>query len=183
MDNSQNNPASASLVDSAQCPESTVWDPLAYALGELPLAAQVQFEERMATDPQCCEDFLAAVKLLNALRASRYTPPADTGILKPRSQVRIFPTITAVAAAILAACLMRSTVNPSVDSLQEAVALSTMLQLPESSVELHQETASLADTIGENLETPGWLLTAVDLDEQSSNSDTPSSDDDEEAIF
>ena len=170
-------------MDSVQSPESTVWDPFAYALGELSLAAQVQFEEQMATDPQCCEDFLAAIKLLNALRASRHTPTADTGLLKPRSQVRIIPTITAVAAAALAACLVRSAVNRSVDSLHEAVALSTMLQLPESTVEFHQEPVPLADTVSENLETPNWLLTAVDLDEQSSNSDTPSSDDDEEAIF
>lgn len=186
MDTNQNSPPPARRIDPVRAPEPTAWNPFAYALGELPLAAQVQFEEQMAADPQCCEDFLAALKMLNALRASRLTPPTVTSLANPRRQVRIFPAITAitaVATAALAACLIRSTVNPSVDSLHDAVALSTLLQLPESSVEDHQEPLSLADPVVENLETPDWLLTAVDLDEQSSNSDTPSSDDDEEAIF
>lgn len=183
MDTNQNSPPPARRIDPVRAPEPTAWDPFAYALGELPLATQVLFEEQMAADPQCCEDFLAALKMLNALRASRHTPPTVTSLANPRRQVRIFPAITAVATAALAACLIRSTVSPSVDSLHDAVALSTMLQLPESSVEDHQEPLSLADPVVENLETPDWLLTAVDLDEQSSNSDTPSSDDDEEAIF
>lgn len=183
MATDQNSPAPARTLDSVRVPKPTAWDPFAYALGELPLAAQVQFEEQMATDPQCLQDFLAALKLLNTLRASRHTPPADPSVAMPRRQARIFPTITAVAAAALAACLIRSTVSPSADSLHDAVALSTMLQLPESTVEFHHEPLSLADPVGENLETPGWLLTAVDLDEQSSNSDTPAGDNDEEAIF
>lgn len=183
MDTNLNIPAPASLMDPVRAPEPTDWDPFAYALGELPLAAQVQFEEQMAADPQRCEDFLVALKMLNALRASRFTPPTDTSLAKPRRQVRIFPAITAVATAALAACSLSFTVGPSVDSLHDAVALSTMLQLPDSSVEVHQEPMSLADPVVENLETPDWLITAVDLDEQASNSDTPSSDDDEEAIF
>ena len=183
MDTNQNSPPPARRIDPVRAPEPTAWNPFAYALGELPLAAQVQFEEQMAADPQCCEDFLAALKILNALRPSRLTPPTVTSLPNPRRQVRIFPAITAVATAALAACLIRSTVSPSVDSLHDAVALSTLLQLPESSVEDNQEPLSLADPVVENLETPDWLLTAVDLDEQSSNSDTSSSDNDEEAIF
>lgn len=183
MDTDQKSPPSARLIHPVRAPEPTEWDPFAYALGELSLAVQVQFEEQMAADPQRCEDFLAALKILNALRGSRHTPPATTSLSKPGRQVRIFPAIIAIATAALAACLIRSTVIPAVDSLHDAVALSTMLQLPASSIEINQEPLSLADPVVSNLETPGWLLTAIDLDEQSSNSDTSSSDDGEEAIF
>ncbi len=158
------------------------WISFAYALDELSAAERTQFEERMATDAQLCEEFLAALKLLNALQTAPPPSPARTAPLRTRRLAVIFPAMAAIAAVAVMAGLLRSTLSPALDSLQDAVAFSSILQLSEPAPEFSPELPDAVNPSTEILETPGWLLTAVDLDEQASTSHTPSPDDDE-AIF
>ncbi|MEY3174381.1 MAG: hypothetical protein RLZZ436_2295 [Planctomycetota bacterium] len=187
---------SAGTADTADAaPGMLAWDPFAYALGELPPAAQACFEERMAADPELCEEFLAALRLLAALSSPETGSTrkvAASQLSRPHSPARgrrltaILAASTALAAATLSAFSLHLHMVPTADSLRDAVALSSILQQVDSVPELPAEPVSDSDAaampLGEDLETPGWLLTAVDLDEQPSTSDIPPSDD-EEAIF
>ncbi|MFM7057246.1 MAG: hypothetical protein ACKO2P_10030 [Planctomycetota bacterium] len=158
------------------------WLPFAYAIGELSDAARNHFEARMAVDPSLCEDFLAALKLIDALQASPIRPPAPAGTPRPPRRASVFPAVTAVAVVTLMAALVRPTFSPSPDSLHDAVALSSLLRNSTQILEPAADPIDPAEPVTETLETPDWLLTAVDLDEQASTSETESPDE-EEAIF
>jgi hypothetical protein len=168
---------------------------VAYALGELPLSAQLCFEERMAADHQLREEFLASLKLiiaLSPLESNNPTPLADSLQHQPKPSTKrcqttkFAPALTALVAAAVVAFSLYSPETRNADSLRDAVALSSILLHSVAATdpphEINADSDSPIPHPAEQLETPGWLLTAVDLDEHHSTSENPVSED-EEAIF
>jgi hypothetical protein len=149
----------------------------------------------MAADQQLCEEFLASLKLVAALSpldshseaslsaSIRHQP---THAAKRGQSTKVVPALTALTAAAIAAFSLHSPEARSTDSLRDAVALSSILlhsaSASDPSPEINLDPDSPGPHLAEPLETPGWLLTAVDLDEHHSTTETPTTDD-EEAIF
>ena len=168
---------------------SNDWDVYAYALNELPPQAKLHFEERLANDPQLCEEFLAALKLLCALRSISPAPviparslPSSSGHNSGRRVSSAVAPAALAATVLFAASCVYMVKRPQPDSLSEAVALSNILQTPEITTGTPIDAYPQLLSPSELPETPDWLLTAIDLDEQPSASDiTPVED--EEAVF
>jgi len=186
----------APIPDTAPSPDAMDrWNAVAYLLGELPQPARACFEDRMAADHQLCEEFLASLKLIAALSppdshnaASQSAPlwhqsNPSTGRRQSR---KVVPAFAALAAATVAAFSLYPPEVRSTDSLRDAVALSSILANSSLAIDPSSEINSDPDSpiphLAEHLETPGWLLTAVDLDERHSTPENPATEDDE-AIF
>lgn len=149
----------------------------------------------MAADHQLREEFLASLKLviaLSPLDSNNPTPLADSlqhqpkPFAKRRQSTKFAPALTALAAAAVVAFSLYPPETRNTDSLRDAVALSSILLHSVAATdpphEINADPDSPIPHPAEQLETPGWLLTAVDLDEHHSTSENPVSED-EEAIF
>ena len=120
--------------------------------------------------------------MLAATRASFAVPSVSAVPVKPGTRMA---ARTAVFGAFAALCLTLVVVvsevwrvhSPSV-LLQDAVALSDLLggsdMIP---AEREPDLEGLIDDPISMPENPDWLITALDLDEQSSDTDTPPEDD------
>lgn len=175
------------VFEQMQTSEGRAWLAMQYVLDELPLDRISAFEEAMLVDPSLCEAVVEASRLTSgillacdqvpaALPASRYWRNRTTGV----------GVIAVSAAALLAAVTMllvnsryESDVIPGVDS--ETVDAFASLLPDDVAVDM------AADSIDEDytedgvsdLVAPEWLLTAVDLDEETTNTPTQN----EENVF
>jgi hypothetical protein len=86
--------------------------------------------------------------------------------------------IGSLVAASLAVCSLPAELRTNHESLKDAVAVSSLLRNSESMPDPTADTDSWLDQPASSLETPNWLLTAIDLSEQA-----PPEDDQDEAIF
>jgi len=140
------------------------------ALGELSPEQQEHLEDRLLHDEQLCLELAGTVELLQTLRQTPATqtpasshPLSATTPRRRNARTRIAP----------------GSGHP--ENLGDAVTLSSLLQS-----ENHEQRSNDSDSWTSETdlpEPPDWLLTALDLDEQTSENAAPAVDDDDEALF
>jgi hypothetical protein len=157
------------------------WEAVLFALGELPPSQQARFEERLATDPELCEHLVEASRLVECLRRCDF--PAHPEVTRPRTSPRTHSrrrtaVTTAIAALACVAVAINSIPHSNPDSIRDAVALTSLLQQSETIPEISSEIDPDIEPTLSSLETPAWLLTAIDLDEQA-----PIPDDQDQGVY
>jgi hypothetical protein len=151
------------------------------ALGELTADQQARLEDQLLHDEQLCLQLAETVALVETLRQTPLASQPTRRVSPALISVRSFAAVAAVLALLVLPAAL-STVQP--DVLHDAVTFSSMLQTePAESRNSETDLWAAADLP----EPPDWLLTALDLDEQSGDSDSspaaPVIDDEEEALF
>ncbi|MFN5284517.1 MAG: hypothetical protein ACK5KS_06805 [Planctomyces sp.] len=158
------------------------------ALGELSPEQQEHLEDRLLHDEQLCLELAGTVELLQTLRQTPATQtPASSHPLSattPRRRNARTRTLSATATLAALAALALLLIAPGSghpENLGDAVTLSSLLQS-----ENHEQRSNDSDSWTSETdlpEPPDWLLTALDLDEQTSENAAPAVDDDDEALF
>ncbi len=152
------------------------------ALGELTADQQARLEDQLLHDEQLCLQLAETVALVETLRQTPLASQPTRRVSAALISVRSFAAVAAVLALLVLPAALSRTVQP--DVLHDAVTFSSMLQTePAESRSSETDMWAAADLP----EPPDWLLTALDLDEQSGDSDSspaaPVIDDEEEALF
>lgn len=161
------------------------------ALGELSPEQQEHLEDRLLHDEQLCLELAGTVELLQTLRQTPATQtPASSHPLSattPRRRnartrtLSATATLAALAALAALALLLIAPGSGHPENLGDAVTLSSLLQS-----ENHEQRSNDSDSWTSETdlpEPPDWLLTALDLDEQTSENTAPAVDDEDEALF
>ncbi|MFM7832122.1 MAG: hypothetical protein ACKPJD_10050 [Planctomycetaceae bacterium] len=157
------------------------------ALGELTPAQQTQLEDLLLHDEQLCQQLADTTELLLTLRhtppAQAMTPPASptTTVFRRGSRSRALVTVTTVAALSALGLVCTAVRSGLPEQLSDAVTLSSLLQSENS--ELRTADSDPWTPADDLPEPPDWLLTALDLDEQSGEDGKHTADDEEEALF
>ncbi|MEY3459699.1 MAG: hypothetical protein RL215_2856 [Planctomycetota bacterium] len=167
--------------DARSADTDIAWEAVLFALGELPPRQHARFEERLATDPELCEHLVEATRVVECLRRCHF--PAHPELTRPQtspaSRSRRYASVTAAIAALVGvAVAMNSLPRSNPDSIRDAVALTSLLQQSETVPEISPETDPDIEPSLSSLETPAWLLTAIDLDEQA-----PIPDDQDQGVY
>ena len=163
-------------------PGDSAWEALLLAIDNLTHSPPDQLGDRLAADPEFCRDFADATLLLETLRHCNFPTPvivsSGRSTLNPRRRPAVMFAIGSLVAASLAVCSLPAEIRTNHESLHDAVAVSSLLRNSESLPDPSADTDSWLDQPASSLETPNWLLTAIDLSEQA-----PPDDDQDEAIF
>lgn len=165
----------------------TAWLLARCALGDLTPAQQTLLEDRLLHDEQLCQQLADTTELLLTLRCTPspqtladVDSPALSGLPRRSARARSLATAATVAAIAALSFIAVAVRSEHPEHLSDAVALSSLLQTESPDLRLSESDPWNPDN--ELPAPPDWLLTALDLDEQSpENSDHTF--DDEEALF
>ena len=162
--------------------ENSLWRAVLYVLGEGTAEDRAHFEDQLGFDEALCEALVEATQLIElatmGLKTSRLShQPAFTVQEQVIHRVSRRPgtAIVGTAAAVLfALCL---TGAPSSESLSDAELVTQMLH--NAAAEEDSEVDSSMNEWSGDIDTPQWLLTALELEEADSTIDeTPPIPDD-----
>jgi hypothetical protein len=160
----------------------SAWEALLLAIDNPTHTPPDHLGDRLAADPEFRRDFADATLLLETLRLCNFSTPmilsSGRPTLNPRRRPAVMFAIGSLVAASLAVCSLPAELRTNHESLKDAVAVSSLLRNSESMPDPTADTDSWLDQPASSLETPNWLLTAIDLSEQA-----PPEDDQDEAIF
>jgi hypothetical protein len=158
------------------------------ALGELTPAQQTQLEDLLLHDEQLCQQLADTTELLLTLRhtppAQAMTPPASPTTspwARRNTRSRLLVATTTVAALFALGLVCTAVRSGLPEQLSDAVTLSSLLQ--SENPELRPADSDPWPPADDLPEPPDWLLTALDLDEQSGEDGKHTADDEEEALF
>lgn len=176
--------------------DTAAWDVFLFALQELPEDRCEDFEKQLFANPEISQQLADAARLLEAIHDCHQiqsqspvssptlvtsAPPATQYRPRPNQKLRpasVFSAALSLAAIVSAASLFQLHARSHHESLHDAVAVTTLLQSSSADTEFLADTDLWLDQHTSSLETPSWLLTAIDLEEQ-----TTPDDDQDEAIF
>lgn len=166
----------------------TAWLLARCALGDLTPAQQTLLEDRLLHDEQLCQQLADTAELLLTLRSSpspQALAPTDAPALSPASRrnTRGRTLVAAATVAALATLVLIATATRSghPEQLSDAVTLSSLLQSENPELRLSDNEPWPPEN--DLPEPPDWLLTALDLDEQSAADGNHAAENDDEALF
>jgi len=157
------------------------------ALGELTPAQQTQMEDRLLHDEQLCQQLADTTELLLTLRhtppAQAMTPAASQTLTVSRrgSRGQALVAVTTVAALSALGLVFSAVRSGPPEQLNDAVTLSSLLQ--SENLERRLADSDPWTSANDLPEPPDWLLTALDLEEQSAEDGKHTAEDEEEALF
>ena len=186
---SQPDNLSASVVDTSPDPpeqtpanDSAFWETLLLAIDGINRSNRDQLGDRLAADPAFRCDFADAVLLLDTLRDCRFSPLPPPHVNRPapstQGRTSVVIAVGSLIAALTAAWSLPPKLHGNRESLYDAVAVTSLLQNSATPPDHPPETDPWVEPPAYSLDTPAWLLTAIDLDE-----DAQPDDDQEEAVF
>jgi anti-sigma factor RsiW len=180
--------------------DQRMWQTSLYLLGELSADDCLKYEEWLESDEALCDELVFGARLLQATRAVLAVEKAapvhvvqgNAGLAGASGSARVVSTGVSRKAAVLSAvvavglmfvALATSGIprQPAPELLQDAVALSDILGHWEPAVERDTDWEAFGDDRVAMPENPEWLITALDLDEESVESDAVT--DEDEAVF
>ncbi len=186
--------------------EQRVWQTSMYLLGELSLEECLRYEQQLELDEALCDELVLGGRLLQATRGAFLdvsvpavsvqgqgctsvalsTPVAScssaSGISSISRKVAVFSALAALGLLFAALPTPGGFQQPAADVLQDAVALSDILGQWEPEIGRDADWEGDGEDRITMPENPDWLITAVDLDEQSEESGA-AADDEDEAVF
>ena len=194
-----------------QSAEQRMWQTSLYLLGELSPEECLRYEQQLELDEALCDELVLGARLLQATRAAFLdgTAPAvsvpavsveghgctsialsssvalrssASGISSISRKATVFSALAALGLLFAALPTPGSFQQPAADVLQDAVALSDILGQWEPEIGRDADWEGDSEDRVTMPESPDWLITAVDLDEQSDESGA-TTDDEDEAVF
>ena len=193
------------MVMADQSAEQRMWQTSLYLLGELSPEECLRYEQQLELDEALCDELVLGARLLQATRATflegtaaAVSVPAvsakgygcvpvalsssASGISSISRKATVFSAVAALGLLFAVLVTPESFQQPSADVLQDAVALSDILGQWEPEVGRDADWEGDSEDRVIMPESPDWLITAVDLDEQSGESGA-TTDDEDEAVF
>lgn len=189
-----------------QSAEQRMWQTSLYLLGELSPEECLRYEQQLELDEALCDELVLGARLLQATREAFLdgTVPAvsvgghgctsvvlsssvalrssASGISSISRRATVFSAVVALGLLFAVLVTPEGVQQPSADVLQDAVALSDILGQWEPEVGRDADWEGDSEDRVTMPESPDWLITAVDLDEQSEESGA-TTDDEDEAVF
>lgn len=166
--------------------ENDLWRAVLYVLGEGTADDRARFEDQLCFDEALCETLVEATRLVEltttGLRTSALSGQpvrsAQDQQATHRRQLRPVAAIAGTAAAVLFAMGLAG--NSSSDSISDAELVTQMLH--NTATEEDTDVDSALNDWSSDIDTPQWLLTALELEESDAPADKTLPDADDSSI-